>query len=214
MNAAAPLQADRREIDRFVAALFHYADDGTFVSLHSFHDGGQKVFAIEAHVVTGRLDALTDAALDQAGRAARAGVPVVFAPPIATFRNPPSATEADLCNGLALSVECNRAPTAARTKLESLLGPATVLVASGGEWLNPDTGEYEPKLHLHWRPSEPTRHQAEHAAPQDRAQPGDGDRRGGPDEQANRAPVALAGLVAPEGAAPACPDRGGGRCRA
>ncbi|WP_431266836.1 DUF3987 domain-containing protein [Dankookia sp. P2] len=164
MNAAAPLQADRREIDRFVAALFRYADGGTFVSLRSFHDGGQKVFAIEAHALTGDLDALIDAALNQASRAARAGSPVVFAPPIATFGNSSSATEADLCNGLALSVECDRAPTAARTKLESLIGPATVIVASGGEWLNPDTGEYEPKLHLHWRLSEPTRDQAEHAA--------------------------------------------------
>jgi hypothetical protein len=36
-------------------------------------------------------------------------------------------------------------------------------VASGGEWPNPETGELEPKLHLHWRLTEPTRDAASHA---------------------------------------------------
>ena len=27
----------------------------------------------------------------------------------------------------------------------------TAVVASGGEWINPETGEIEPKVHLHWR---------------------------------------------------------------
>ena len=31
------------------------------------------------------------------------------------------------------------------------------MVASGGEWANPDTGEIEPKLHLHWRLQKPAR---------------------------------------------------------
>ncbi len=68
-----------------------------------------------------------------------------------------------LRNGLVLSVECDKAPAAARAKLEALLGPATVLVASGGEWVNAD-GEIEDKLHLHWRLDEPTREPEEHRA--------------------------------------------------
>ena len=33
----------------------------------------------------------------------------------------------------------------------------------GGEWTDPETGEVFPKLHLHWRLSEPTREAADHA---------------------------------------------------
>ena len=57
--------------------------------------------------------------------------------------------------GVALSVECDQNPSAARDKLEALLGPATVVVESGGEWTNPETGEIEPKVHLHWRLKKP-----------------------------------------------------------
>ena len=32
-----------------------------------------------------------------------------------------------------------------------MLGPATLVVASGGQWKDPTTGEVQPKFHLHWR---------------------------------------------------------------
>ena len=34
-------------------------------------------------------------------------------------------------------------------------GPATIVVESGGEWINPETGEVENKVHLHWRLKKP-----------------------------------------------------------
>ena len=163
MNAAAPLQADHDEIQRFVNALFIYADQGSFVSLRSFYDDENKVFAIEGHCLTDNRDELTNAAVNHATQAARCRRPVVFAPPIATFNNSRTAGEADLQNGLALSVECDRHSVAARARLEALLGPATIVVASGGEWPNPETGELEAKLHLHWRLNEPTQDQESHA---------------------------------------------------
>lgn len=46
MNAAAPLQADRDQIERFIRALFPYADEGSFVSLRSFYEDENRVFAI------------------------------------------------------------------------------------------------------------------------------------------------------------------------
>jgi hypothetical protein len=162
MNASSFLQPDREQLGRFVSALFRYADDGGFVSLRAFYDDEQKVFEIEPFRLTGDLDALADAAAALATRAARFHRPVVFAPPIATFSSDRSAAEADLQNGLVLSVECDKAPAAARARLESLLGPATVVVASGGDWPDPHTGELEPKLHLHWRVTEPTRDKAGH----------------------------------------------------
>lgn len=163
MNASVPLQADREQIGRFAAALFRYADEGTHVSLRSFPENQGPVFAIEAHRFTGDLDRLVDLAESHANRAARAGSAVVFAPPIATFADERSASEDALRNGLALSVECDQSPDAAREKLEAILGPATVVVASGGEWTDPVTGEIQAKLHLHWRLTEPTRDPAGHA---------------------------------------------------
>ena len=68
---------------------------------------------------------------------------------------------ADLANGLALSVECDRQPGEARRTLETLLGPATLVVESGGN--GGSQGEAEPRLHLHWRLAEPTRTPERHA---------------------------------------------------
>jgi hypothetical protein len=69
----------------------------------------------------------------------------------------------DLANGLGLSVDLDGGDTqAARRKLEFLLGPATVIVASGGAWTDPKSGEIHEKLHMHWRISEPTREPDDH----------------------------------------------------
>ena len=163
MNACLPMQADAEAIGAFVDALFRYADIGTYVSLRAFRDDASHVFGISAHQVTDDLPRLAVAAEQEAMRAANAPFPVVFAPPVATFGNRDKADEASLANGLALSVECDVTPGAARARLEDLLGPATVVVASGGEWIDPASGKVEPKLHLHWRLTEPTREQADHA---------------------------------------------------
>lgn len=163
MNAAAPRVADRDEIQRFVDALFRYADDGSYVSLRAFYDDTNQVFGIRSHQIAADSRGLVQAACSLATRAAQAERPVVFAPPIATFSNARGATEGDLQNGLCISVECDQQPEAARERLEQMLGPATIVVASGGEWLNPDTGVLEPKLHLHWRLTEPTADASRHA---------------------------------------------------
>lgn len=163
MNADAPLQADRDQIERFVGALFRYADEDSFVSLRAFYDDASATFDITPCRLGVDRTCLIDAAVATATRAARHARPVVFAPPIATFSNADRATEADLQNGLTLSVECDQHPNAARQQLEQLLGRATIIVASGGEWQNPETGEFEPKVHLHWRLTEPTSDPNAHA---------------------------------------------------
>src|SRR5207344_1082779 len=99
---------------------------------------------------TGGLGFLVDAAEDDARRAAQAPIKVVFCPPIAVFASRDSAAEENIEQALALSVECDKHPATARAKLEALLGPATVVVRSGGVWTDPATGEQHDKLHLHW----------------------------------------------------------------
>ena len=56
---------------------------------------------------------------------------------------------------MSYGVECDQHPEEARQRLETLLGPATIVVASGGTWSDPATDEVQAKVHLHWRLTEP-----------------------------------------------------------
>ena len=160
------LAVDHEQISRFVDALFRYADKGTVISLRAFRDAADGTWAATewpAVWVNGvGLDHVADAAAAFAERCAAAPIPVVFAPPIATFKTEGSAAEKDVANGLVLTVECDKNAPKARALLEGLIGTATLVVASGGQWVDPETGEITPKLHLHWRLKKPTRSFADH----------------------------------------------------
>jgi RecA-family ATPase len=142
----------REQIDTFVDGLFRRVTLGRgFASLRSFYDdGSNRVFRI-ATVRLSDLKVLADAAEKQAKLAASCKEPVVFCPPIAVFSNEEHAGEKDIAEGLALSVECDKRPRDAKAKLEQVLGPATLVVGSGGKWTDPETKEVQDKLHLHWR---------------------------------------------------------------
>jgi hypothetical protein len=147
---------DREQIDLFVKSLFRHAKPGGYVSLRAFpdHANDTKPFRISPVRLTERedsLDFLIGQAYDDAYRAANDPKKIVFCPPIAVFSNPDKAGEADLLEGIALSVECDQRPQESRSRLEELLGEATLVVVSGGKWTDPSTGEIQPKLHLHWR---------------------------------------------------------------
>jgi hypothetical protein len=160
------LEPDGAAISAFVRAIFPYADPATYVSLRAFDqvDRGVPPLHIEAVLVGDDPDDLVQRAVNAARRAANAARPAVFAPPVCTFSSARTARSADVANGVALSVEIDSGdPAPARAQLESLLGPATIVIASGGEWQNPETGELHPKLHMHWRLAEPTATAEEHA---------------------------------------------------
>jgi hypothetical protein len=149
---------DHDQLAAFVDALFRYADAGTWISLRAFRDDvDAPPVAIEGTPMNGDLSRIAEAAATLARRCAYHEQPVVFCPPVAAFSDPKKATEAALANGLALSVELDADAERARKRLEFLIGPATVVVASGGTYADPKTGEARPKLHLHWRLKEPTR---------------------------------------------------------
>jgi len=153
--AARPLlEPDRDQLEIFVEALFRHAGSEGFVTVRSFLEGNDKVFRISSAALSGGLRFLIDVAEDDARRAAQAPQPVVFCPPLAVFSSKDRAREQDLLAGLALSVECDEHPQEARATLEQLLGPATVVVKSGGQWMN---GGAADKLHLHWRLACPAR---------------------------------------------------------
>jgi hypothetical protein len=153
----------RSQLDQFIGAVFRHADDGTFVSLRTFdqHDRSRPPLAIKGIRVGDPR--LLDEAEKSARHAATASAPCVFAPPAATFTNAQRARRADLTNGLVLALELDQGDTqAALDKIAGIIGPATLVVRSGGTWADPDTGELHPKLHAYWRLSEPTTDQAGH----------------------------------------------------
>lgn len=150
------LEPDRDQIEIFVNAIFRHAQAG-FVSLRAFVEGSNDIFRkTPIRIVSNNLGFLCNAVEDDARRAAQDPKPVVFCPPLATFGNNDSATEKDITEGLAITVECDESPESARTKLEAILGPATTVVRSGGIW-NDGNGITQDRLHLHWRLAEPAR---------------------------------------------------------
>jgi P4 family phage/plasmid primase-like protien len=157
------LTADREEISRFCDALFRYAETG-FVQLRTFRDkpetGTWGTPWEPANVAD--LPGLIDKATRIATRAARVKERVVFAPPVVVLKSPKSATEADIAEGVALSQDCDAHPVRSRQRLTELLGEPTCVVFSGGQWIDPETGEVQDKVHLHWRLQEPTRTTEDH----------------------------------------------------
>jgi hypothetical protein len=152
---------DQASIESFIAALFRHAGSGTFISLRAFDDTKDaRPLFIEA-VKVGDPELIERICL-RVAQAANAATAHVFCSPICTFQTAKGAKVADLAEGLALSVECDETAEAALIKLTALLGEPTMVVASGGQWLNPETNQPEPKLHIYWRLRTPTRTKEEH----------------------------------------------------
>ena len=99
------LEPDRDQIEIFADAMFRHAGVDGFVSLRSFTHDNNPFGKPEAIGLNDGLRPLFDAAEDRARRAAQAPERVVFCPPVATFSNIHSATQKDVHEGLALSVE-------------------------------------------------------------------------------------------------------------
>jgi hypothetical protein len=152
---AMTLEPVRSEIEQFVEALFRYAAPQGFVAVRSFfEDDDAKPARLSSAGLGSGMRHLIDVAEDDARRAAQNPRPIVFCPPIAVFADKARARERDIAQGLALTVECDTQPMHARSALERLLGPATVVVESGGKYVN-GQGEPENKVHLHWRLAAP-----------------------------------------------------------
>ena len=156
------LSVDQEQLAAFIGVMFRDADTGTYASIRAFPEV-EGTPSIQSVKLNGDPNKLVKAATRQAQAAADRAEPWVFAPPIATFTNPDKAREVDLACGLAVSVELDRNPGSGLKRLEELLGPATAVVASGGTWVDPATGEVQDKLHVHWRLAEPTRDPEAHS---------------------------------------------------
>jgi AAA domain-containing protein len=164
-HSAGQLEPDEEQIAMYVGALYCRADPGSYVHLKVLRDDEDGPWAPKSWSsvpINGSLDPVTDEAFVLALKAVRAREKVVFAPPVATFKGPKGSREKDVANGLTITVDLDANPLAGLHTLEAVLGPATLIVKSGGKWVDPETNEVFPKLHVHWRLSEPTRTPDEH----------------------------------------------------
>ena len=100
--------------------------------------------------LAGGFKFLVHVAEDDARRAANDPKRVVFCPPLAVFNDKDRAGRTTLREGLSCRLNAIGAPGSSRTA-EQIIGPATFVVRSGGTWIDPEAGEGQPKLHLHWR---------------------------------------------------------------
>ena len=152
------LHADKHELVAFFSTLFRNAKEG-HISLRGFSNNRGVAF-IESYHFT---DPLLPLAFERLATFAANQDNVVFCSPIATFQDNKNACDQNMANGLTVSVDLDQTnPQKSRELLEGLLGPATAVIASGGQWLDINTGETHPKLHLHWRLGEPTDNAEKH----------------------------------------------------
>jgi hypothetical protein len=155
-----PLEPDGDQLKIFIEGMFRHCRARGSVSLRAFYEfDSKKPFRITNVPLKGGLKFLTEAAIDDARRAAQNAKAVVLCPPIAVFDESGNgrAREEDILEAPALSVELDQKPRAALASLEAVIGPATPIVRSGGQWTDPASGETQDRLHAHWRLKEPAR---------------------------------------------------------
>jgi Primase C terminal 2 (PriCT-2) len=151
------LEPDADQIGRYVRVVFKHATPEMIVSLRAFppEAGKPPIFIRSFDVEDDGLDYIIGGAIFGAREAAKKGA--LFAPPVATFKDHRSASFGNLAEGVVVSVECDERAQQALATLTAILGPPTLVVASGGIWVNPETGLGEDKLHLYWRLAVPAR---------------------------------------------------------
>jgi hypothetical protein len=172
-DAAYKLEADAEAVAAFASAIFKHALPDTFIHWRAFRqeikgepaprDNKALIFEYMAIPPDGALRPVAAMATTLASRAANMYPAANYCPPLCTFNHRTEGKAEHIAAGLVLSVDLDRHPRTSLGTLKGLLGPPTVVVATGGEYIDPATGEAEPKLHAHWRLRTPTRTSETHA---------------------------------------------------
>jgi putative DNA primase/helicase len=173
------LPADREAIRTFCAALFEHATPGSVVSLRAFGrlPGGGKDEPY--YTIAGRpryagrkfsghpvvrvtedpawIDELVEVTARIVEDTANDEITAVACPINATFKPDEKCEKDSIVDGLEIILDCDANPISARARAIEIMGQPTFEIVSGGEWFNPQTGEFEPKRHLHWLLDEPAR---------------------------------------------------------
>ena len=155
--------ADPITLSQFINTIFLHATNG-FVQFRMFIDGQDKKpwgYPWKAVPVSDRK-LLLHWATTLASQAALSEDKVNFCPPVCTLIGPTKARIEDTCEGVAIMVECDHQPVLSQQALVFVLGTPTLVIKSGGVWIDPETQEQQDKVHLYWRLAQPTRETADH----------------------------------------------------
>jgi hypothetical protein len=155
--------ADPITLSRFINTIFLHATNG-YVQFRMFIDGQDKRawgYPWKAVPVSDR-ELMLYWAITLASQAALSDDKVNFCPPVCTFTGPAKARIEDTCEGVAIMVECDYHPALSQQALVYVLGTPTLIIKSGGVWIDPETQEQQDKVHLYWRLAQPTRETADH----------------------------------------------------
>ena len=144
------LKPDQCDLAAHFNDLFRYANDGVFIA-HRIYTEGQKSRCIGRKATRIGDGTLIDDAVSAATIAATHQERALYCPPLAGFNNAKEASMDALVEAYTFTVDCDQYPQEALKRLVERLGPATLVLATDGEWENPDTGEVEQKVHAHWR---------------------------------------------------------------
>lgn len=156
----AGLVADEAQIRRFFTALFKRCvlkggvPFGGRIALRAFRQSDDKPVLSEWEPLAGNPIARASELATQIARRPAAEA-AVFSPPVCLFKDDGRARMNDVLACPVIVVDLDKSPVAGRRTLEAVLGPATVIVASGGVWMAPD-GTREDKLHIYWRLAAPS----------------------------------------------------------
>ena len=145
------LTCDRSELERFVRTVFAHAAPHSEIDLRAFYDAKATRNAFRRKRVPWDLARVVDEAATIINDAAATSEGVVFCPPVCTFKSgTKQARENDVLQGVAISIELDREPSAALKKAVSVIGPPSLVVASGGTWHDEVFDEDQDKLHAYW----------------------------------------------------------------
>lgn len=158
-NNQKQLKVDEKQLELFFRVIFKNVNEG-YVSLRGFKENKTSAFKPEGYSLS---DARLFLALERLGNLSASMQGAVFCSPICTFICSGKATDKHISCGAAIIVDLDNVnPLKSRETLESILGKATLVVASGGEWQDLDSTESLPRLHLYWRLSIPTKAENDH----------------------------------------------------
>jgi putative DNA primase/helicase len=167
-NGDARPEIDASQVATFFNVVFRHARKGGFVRHGTFeHRHGAPAVETQSVRISGSgtgLEPVAAAAIAQADRAAKHRNPAVFAPVTSATFKTRKASEDNIANGIALSLEFDDNPAVGSAKVQDILGPSTVRLFSGSEWTDPETGELVPKEHVYCRLAVPTDTPEGHAA--------------------------------------------------
>ncbi|WP_337267887.1 DUF3987 domain-containing protein [Oryzifoliimicrobium ureilyticus] len=157
--------ADRDQIKKFCNVIFKRCVDeaGNLIAgrlvlraVRNTPKKGHDFPTVSRSAIThddGLIDKIASAATDAARL--HGDDASVFCPPVCLFSVLGKSGESDVLAGPAIAVDLDTVnPIEGKQRLETVLGPATLVVRSGGIWKGPG-GELLDKLHLYWRLKRP-----------------------------------------------------------